>query len=135
MTSVMNKQPFIKILIVISTLVLIFHVFILLKIISYEITWGGRLKNDQDMYVFESFSIIVNVFFIYVLLQKGNFVKAVFNEKVVSFILWIFFALFVLNTIGNVMAKTLFEKVFTVVTLLNAGLLWQINKTTYRKEV
>lgn len=131
MTSVMNKQPLIKILIVISTLVLIFHVFILLKIISYEITWGGRLKNDQDMYVFESFSIIVNVFFIYVLLQKGNFVKAVFNEKVVSFILWIFFALFVLNTIGNVMAKTLFEKVFTLVTLLNAGLLWQINKTTY----
>lgn len=135
MTSVMNKQPLIKILIVISTLVLIFHVFILVKIIPYEITWGGRLKNDQDMYVFESFSIIVNVFFIYVLLQKGNFVKAVFNEKVVSFILWIFFALFILNTIGNVMAKTLFEKVFTVVTLLNAVLLWQINKTTYRKEV
>jgi membrane protease YdiL (CAAX protease family) len=131
----MNKQPLIKILIVISTLVLIFHVFILLKVIPYEITWGGRLKNDQDMYVFESFSIIVNVFFIYVLLQKGNFVKAVFSEKVVSFILWIFFALFVLNTIGNVLAKTLFEKVFTVVTLLNAGLLWQINKTTYRKEV
>ena len=46
----------------------VFHLGILLKIIPYEITWGGRLKDDAEMYVFETISILINFifcFFIY----------------------------------------------------------------------
>jgi hypothetical protein len=110
------------------------HLLILVKVIPYEITWGGKLKSDNEMYVFELFSIGINSFFLYVLLQKGNYVKAVFGEKALSIILWIFFALFTLNTIGNLFAETLFEKSLTIVTLLSAVLIWLINKPTTRSQ-
>lgn len=116
-----------KILIGISLLVIVFHLMIMLKIIPYAVTWGGRLKTDEEMYTFETLSVLINLFFIYIVLQKGAFVKAIFSDKVLNLTLWIFFALFTLNTIGNIVAKTLFEKIFTIITLLNAILIWKIN--------
>ena len=127
-----NKSAYIKILTSISIVVILFHILILLKIIPYEIAWGGKLKTDEEMYVFETFSILVNLFFIFVLLQKGVFIKPFLEKKTVSIILWIFLAIFVLNTIGNLFAKTTFEKGFTILTLVNSILLWKINKTTNR---
>jgi len=127
-----NKSAYIKILTSISIVATLFHILILIKIIPYEITWGGKLKTDEEMYVFETFSILVNLFFIFVLLQKGVFIKPFLGKKTVSIILWIFLAIFVLNTIGNLFAKTTFEKGFTILTLVNSILLWKINKTTNR---
>jgi hypothetical protein len=93
----MNKPTYIKILVGITSLALIFHMLILLKIIPYDITWGGRLRTDQEMYVFEAFSILVNSFFIYILLQKGSYVKNFFSERTITIILWMFFGIFCLN--------------------------------------
>ncbi|MBL7826437.1 MAG: hypothetical protein JNJ57_07400 [Saprospiraceae bacterium] len=124
-----NSNPiFSKILIGVSLAALLFHFTIVLGVIPYEITWGGRLKSVEEMYVFETVSILVNSFFIYVVLQKGNFVKPVFSRKALSVILWVFFAIFMLNTIGNLFAQTTFEKGFTIVTLLSAFLIWKINR-------
>lgn len=127
-----NKSVYIKILTSISIVAVLFHISILMKIVPYEITWGGKLKTDEEMYVFEIFSILVNLFFIFVLLQKGVFIKPFLGKKTVTIILWIFLAIFVLNTIGNLFAKTTFEKGFTILTLVNSILLWKINKTTNR---
>jgi hypothetical protein len=123
-----NQTTSIKILIGITIAALILHFLILLKLIPYNIAWGGRLTTDQEMYTFETVSIIISLFFIYVLAQKGNFVRAVFSDKTLSVILWIFFGLFVLNTIGNLFAQSTFEKWFALVTLFNAFLLWRINR-------
>jgi hypothetical protein len=127
-----NKSVYIKILTSISIVAIFFHILILLKIIPYEITWGGKLKTNEEMYVFETFSILVNLFFIFVLLQKGVFIKPFLGKKTVAIILWIFLAIFVLNTIGNLFAKTTFEKGFTILTFVNSILLWVILK--YNKQ-
>ena len=108
--------------------VILFHICIILKIIPYDITWGGRLTNDAEMYVFETISILINVFLSWVLLMKGNLVKFKLSNKVVNGILWIFFAIFILNTIGNIFAKTFFEKFFALLTGLSALLIWNILK-------
>ena len=126
----MNRIKYINILITISTLATIFHLLILFRVIPFEITWGGRLKTVEEMYVFETISILINSFFIFILLQKGEFIRYFLGKKTVTLILWVFFAIFVLNTIGNVFAETYFEKFFTILTLLNAILLWLINKPT-----
>ncbi len=124
------KSTYIKILTLTTVAVVVFHIFILLKLVPYDIAWGGNLKSDSEMYVFEILSLLVNAFFIFTLLQKGEFVKLYFSTKAVSVILWIFFGLFLLNTVGNVFAKTNFEKGFAVLTLVNSILLWKINKRT-----
>ncbi len=125
----LKNRIYLKILIGICFLVLAFHFLILLKIIPYELTWGGKLKNDSEMYVFEFLSITINSFLLYVLLQKGNIVKAIFGPKTLTIILWVFFGIFALNTLGNLFAESTFEKSFTILTLINAVLIWKINRS------
>jgi hypothetical protein len=103
--------------------VITFHILIIIKVIPYEITWGGRLKNDQEMYVFESVSILINLLLGFVLLIKGNYISVRISNAFLSGILWFFLIVFVLNTVGNLFAKTNFEKSFSVLTLLFAILI------------
>ena len=129
----MNSKSAIKIMLWLLSVVTIFHLSILLKIVPYEITWGGRLTNDSEMYVFETISIVINLLLITSLLIKGSYLKSFIPLKVVHVILWIFFVLFGLNTVGNLIAKTNFEKSFAVLTLASSYLLWIIltkNKKT-----
>ncbi|MFO0361850.1 MAG: hypothetical protein ACK500_08470 [Flavobacteriales bacterium] len=106
--------------------VILFHICIILKIIPYDIAWGGRLTNDAEMYVFETISILINIFLSIILLMKDNIIEYKFSDKVINVILWAFFAIFVLNTIGNIFAKTTFEKLFAILTGLSAILIWNI---------
>lgn len=79
------------------------------------------------MHIFEFISIGVNSFFLFVLLQKGNYIRQFFGAKALTIILWLFFAIFTLNTIGNLFAETNFERSFTVLTLINALLILKVN--------
>jgi hypothetical protein len=114
MNSIYNNA--IKIFLGFQIAIILFHFCIIAKIIPYNITWGGRLQNDNEMYVFETISILINLFLCWIILMKSNLVKYRFPNKVVNVILWIFFVIFVLNTIGNIFAKTFFEKQFAFLT-------------------
>ncbi|MFN0050523.1 MAG: hypothetical protein ACKVOU_15490 [Cytophagales bacterium] len=130
---VLNNMVRIFLALVLS--VIIFHIFIIIKIIPYNIAWGGRLTNDHEMYVFESISILINALLAWLLLMKGNIVEYKFPNKILNALLWIFFVLFILNTIGNIFARTLCEKLFSSLTGISAILLWRIlmtRKTTNR---
>ena len=106
--------------------VVVFHFFIVTKLIPYDIAWGGRIQNDQEMYVFEALSIIVNLFLALILLMKGNYMKPIFSDRTLNTILWIYFGMFILNTVGNIFAKTNLEKSFAALTLLFSVLIWNI---------
>ena len=122
----MNPKIAIKSMFFLLVAVILFHLCIILKIVPYEITWGGRLKNDFEMYIFESISVIINLFLLLILLIKGNYIREFISMKIVNITLWIFFILFGLNTIGNIIAKTYFEKFFTLLTLAFSILIWII---------
>jgi hypothetical protein len=124
----MNSKIQVKIFLGLLFSVILFHICIILKIIPYNIAWGGRLTNDNEMYVFESISILINVFLSWLLLMKGEFVKFKFQNNTVNIILWVFFGLFIVNTVGNIFAKTNFEKLFAILTGLSAILIWNIIK-------
>ena len=134
MNFILNNS--IKIFLGLLTTVILFHICIIAKVIPYDIAWGGRLTNDKEMYVFETISIFINVFLFWILLMEGNFIKFKFSNKTIHIILWVFFGLFVLNTIGNIFSKANFEKFFAVLTGLSAILIWNIKqqkKTTNRQ--
>lgn len=128
MNKKLNPKIAMKLMLSIVSVVTIFHVSILLKIIPYEITWGGRLKDDAEMYVFETVSILINFILGLTLLIKGAYIKPFIPLKAVNVILWVFFVLFGLNTIGNIIAKTTFEKMFAVLTLMSSIFIWMILK-------
>ena len=121
----------IRITLTIVIAVILFHVCILFGIVPYDITWGGRLKSDEEMYVFESISIAINLLLGSVLLIKGNYIKPIIRLRIVNVILWIFFVLFALNTVGNLFAETTLEKSFSVLTLALSVLIWIILKAKH----
>ena len=127
----MTNKTSIKILLALLISVILFHISVIAKIVPYDIAWGGRLQNDSEMYVFESISILIILFLGLVLLMKGDYAKFRFKNKTINIILWIFLTLFLLNTIGNIFAKTNFEKSFAVLTFVFAILIWTILKTKH----
>jgi membrane protease YdiL (CAAX protease family) len=114
--------------------VILFHIAVIAKAIPYNIAWGGRLQDDPQMYVFEALSILINLFLGLVLLMKGDYIKFGFKRRTIDIILWIFLGIFILNTVGNLFAKTNFEKLFAVLTLVFAILIWNILKTKQKND-
>lgn len=86
------------------------------------------MKNDAEMYVFKSISILLNLLLFIVLLVKAQYWKVIFLEKFVDIVLWLFLLLFILKATGNLFAKTAFEKFFGILALAFAGLIWSILK-------
>jgi hypothetical protein len=122
-----NKNA-IYIMLGLLSLIVIFHLSILFKITPFTITWGGRLKNDSEMYVFETISILTVGFLMLMLLMKRGLIRFRFTKKVVSIVLWFYFVVFTLNTIANIFAVTFLEKSFALLTGLLAMLLLMIIK-------
>ncbi|GGD45427.1 hypothetical protein GCM10011514_06800 [Emticicia aquatilis] len=106
-------------LLIILSATIIFHVLVLVKIIPYKIVWGGRLKTDADMYKFELVSLVLNLFFLCVIAIKAGIFKVDFPANILNYIIWGMAALFLLNTIGNLLSKSSLEKkIFTPITIL-----------------
>ncbi len=116
----MQKNKLIKdILIVIFSLVLVFQFLLLFGVIPYEHTWGGRLKSWEEMVVFVSFSILVNVLFLFATLVKAGYLKIAVSSLFLKIVFWAMFVIFALNTIGNLFAVSHYEKyIATPITLL-----------------
>ena len=103
----------------IFTLLIIYHFLILMKVIPYEATWGGRLESDEQMIKYEAFSLLLNTLFLLIVLIKKGSLKLVSNKRLVNTLLWLMAILFALNTIGNLLSSNNLETiVFTPITLL-----------------
>jgi len=129
MINFISKQKSIKIMLVLLSIVMVFHVLVIIQIIPYTIVWAGKLKSYKDMYEFEGSSIFINLMLILILLARGQYIQLPVSQQFISIVLWLFVLLFALNTIGNLFAKTNFEKfVFTPLTFISSLLLFRIVK-------
>ena len=103
----------------IFSLSILFHLLVIMKVIPSTIVWGGRVENQQELLKFESVSIILNILFLLIILMINATIKVKIKPIVFRVILWLMSALFILNTIGNLLAKSSIETmIFTPVTLL-----------------
>jgi hypothetical protein len=108
-------------LLILLSLFLLFHFIIILKIIPYNVVWGGRLKSDKEMYRFELVSIIVNSLFLIIVLVQANFLAINIPTKIITAALWLMTVLFLLNAVGNAMSKNKLEpRLFAPLTIIMA---------------
>ena len=116
-----------KIIIFLSLLIILYHLLIVFSIIPYKLVWGGKLKSYNQMLMFEAISIIINCLIILVVLIKSGYIKRLQSPRLIKFALWFFVILFALNTIGNLFAENLLEKiVFTPITLIVSLLFYRL---------
>ncbi len=128
MNTLTLKQVAYRLLSTLLTAIVLFHFCIIFKLIPYNIAWGGRLENDNQMYVFEAVSILINSILIVVLFLKNKKITQRISDRILNVILWFYLSVFLLNTIGNIFAKTNFEKFFAILTFLFSLLIWVILK-------
>ena len=108
-----------KILIFVLMLLVIFHVFVLLNIIPYQIVWAGQIQNSSSLLVYEGFAILLTVLFILIISMKIGYFQQGKFFKVVKVGVWIVFFYFLLNTVGNLTSGITTEKlIFTPITIL-----------------
>lgn len=101
------------------SLVIIFHVLVLVQVIPYKIVWGGRLENDTQMIRFESISIVLNLIMMAVVAIYSGYLKWAINKWWLQIGCWVMVVLFSLNTVGNLFAINEWERwIFTPLTFL-----------------
>lgn len=106
---------------------LLFHILVLTGIIPFDIVWGGRLRNREEMLVFESVSVGINLLIVLVIAGHAGYLPISFNKNITRILTWLMAGLFLLNTIGNLMAVNPIEKfIFTPLTLLLTLLCYRV---------
>jgi hypothetical protein len=122
-----NKKTALNLMIGLLSIVLIFHLCVLLEIISYEKVWAGKLDSLDEMRVFETISMVINILLTTILFFKSKNIENDVSNKIVNVIIWVFVFLFALNTIGNLFAKSMIEQVLgTAITFISSVLCWII---------
>jgi len=106
-------------LMVLFSAICVFHFLALFQVIPFDILWGGRLKTKEEMWVFESISIVLNFLMLGVILIYRGAIQIGISKKSLRFSLWAMAVLFFINTIGNLFAINKWEKIiFTPMTFL-----------------
>jgi hypothetical protein len=125
MKRLIGFRPAIRITLVVFGLLMLFHLVVVIGIaffdyVPIDFLWGGRMETKEQLLVFEFVSVLISALcFIIVLIRAGSLkVPAMMTFSRVA--LWILFVLFALNTVGNLFAKTAFEKSLSAVTLILA---------------
>ncbi len=104
---------------IIFSLMIIFHILVLIKIIPYTVVWGGNLQSTLQMYIYESITLAINLLFLSVVLMRMKRLRAFLSASAQNIFLGLMAALFLLNTIGNFYSESFWEKViFTPVGFL-----------------
>lgn len=103
----------------IFSLVIVFHVLILVRLIPYDIAWGGRLTSEAQMVQFETVSIGINALMLAVVGLRAGVLPVRVPALGLTIAFWMMSGLFALNTVGNLLSTNAFEKyTFTPITLL-----------------
>lgn len=119
----LSERRFGRALLLLSSIVLVFHCLIVLGILPQNWVWAGNAKEYKTLLLLESVSIVMNLILMFVVASKLKLVAAGLNKKVQSSLLWIFVVVFALNTVGNLFAETKVERTFSGLTLIYVILL------------
>lgn len=109
--------------ITIFALLVIMHIGIILGIVffdfaPYEYIWGGQTESAKELLSFEIISVVSASLFLIIALIASSIIKISKLRFAAQILMWLIAAMFALNTLGNILAKSMFEKFFTVITVL-----------------
>lgn len=100
-----------------------FHLLVIAGVVPNTIVWGGRITDPRRLVVMETLSLVTILLVGALSFIHGRMTAAGNGTVVLRLFMWVFAALFLLNTVGNVFAKTAFERfAFTPVTAVLAFL-------------
>ena len=97
-------------LLVLFALLFVFHCFVLWGLVPKDIVWAGKIKSRAELIKLESVSLLILSISALLVAIKMQYLNLIQNATVINIAMWLLFALFALNTMGNMTAKNAFEK-------------------------
>lgn len=111
----------VRLFFVVLPAVMLFHLAVLVGWLPYSIVWGGNIQTEADMLKMEGVSMAVNLLILLLVWLRYFFAGKQKEPGLLRGLFFVLFALFTLNTIGNLFAVQAFERwVFTPLTLILA---------------
>ena len=119
MESLFNPNLAGNTLLIILGLLIVFHLLVMAGIVPYDIVWTGKINSRAQLLRMESVSLVVLALAILMVALRMNYLAFLDAPTVVDVGMWVLFAFFLLNTLGNLTAKSPIEKYgFGTLTLL-----------------
>ena len=130
--SAVNFELAIRICLVLFGIFSLFHFAVILGIVAFiivplEYLWGGRMQTKEELLVFEIISLVVQLLCYWVIVLKRKHIQTTQNSLIVESLIWILCVVFFINTIGNLVAKTMVETLLgTPITAILCFILFRI---------
>lgn len=125
---VISMKTIDKSIITILSLYGVFHMAVLLGFLPSDWVWGGKLQSNGAVFWLEVVALLVILVLISIVLMKNKILKPLFSEIAIKRSLLFFSFYFLLNTVGNALAETNFEKTQSIITLYLAYAFYQSYK-------
>lgn len=102
-------------------LLVIFHLaaitgVVLLDYVPLDFLWGGILQTREQFLRFEMLSLGVQIVCLFLTLVRADYLKLPRLHAIAHLGMWVIVVIFAVNTVGNLLAKTTFEKTFALIT-------------------
>ncbi|MEC7771863.1 MAG: hypothetical protein VX798_11815 [Bacteroidota bacterium] len=108
-----------RLLLMLLSLLVVFHVLVLLDVLPYDQTWGGSIQDKSQVIAYEGFAIVLTLVFILMVSIKLDYLKIKRLQKVADIAIWIMVGFFAISLIGNIMAKGAMERtIFTPLSIV-----------------
>lgn len=78
------------------------------------------MESKEQLLGFEIISLLIMILCMFFTLIKIQYIKLKKLQLFAHIFMWFLFVLFVLNTVGNIIAETNFEKLFGIITAVLA---------------
>jgi hypothetical protein len=103
-------------------LLAVFHVFVLSGAAPGDMVWGGTADGlSGRLVVLETVGLTVTLLFALLVAAKAGYIRAAGLRRPARIGMWIVFAFFVVNVLGNLASTSTLEKVvFTPVSVVMA---------------
>ena len=111
-----------NILLISLGLLTIFHILVMLTVVSPEIVWGGQAGNTEvSLLTLEIVALLVTALMAVIIAAKIGYIQAGRFKAAVNIGIWIVFAYLLLNMLGNLASGVSAENfIFAPITLILA---------------
>jgi hypothetical protein len=101
-----------NILLILFSLLIVFHVLVLLRVFPSNMVWGGRAAvSPSNLVLFEIIALLVLILFMLIIAAKTGYFKIFKSQKALNVCIWIIFAYMLLNAFANLASSVAAERI------------------------
>jgi hypothetical protein len=101
-----------NVILILLSIVIIFHILVLLGIFPYSIVLGGRIQDKRHAYSLETIAILISCVQMILVSIHAGYLKFAIPSVILNIAFWAMVALFLINTFGNLLSGNRVEKIF-----------------------